>query len=141
MGSQVGRITEHPAADNGWRVGLDPEPGRGQGETLHFDWEEMVYTVVPDDDPWPEVPEERIERWWQLSRRPVEPEPEDALRRRLTMARERGAELGFTAREMRMLEEIERLKKVLDPSRDRPGWGSRKWEPRPGEVGPDGTRY
>ena len=145
MPPRRGRIIEPHSAKNHWRAKLDPEPERSEGETLHFDWEKMVYTVVPEDDPWPEVSDERIEEWWQLSRGVIEPEglaveARDA-RQKLELARQKGADQNFTAREMRMLEEIERLKKVLDPSRERPGWGSRAWEPRPGEVGPDGTRY
>lgn len=143
-GSRTGRIIEPHSAENGWRARFDPEPERREGETLHFDWEKMTYTVVPED-PWPEVPEDRIEEWWQLSRGVIDPEGLAAeardARSALESARQRGAEHNFTAREMRMLEEIERLKKVLDPGRERPGWESRAWEPRPGEVGPDGTRY
>lgn len=143
MGARKGRITDHPSSENGWRIGLEPEPERGEGEHLHYDWEEMVYTVVPEREPWPEVSEERVEKWWQLSRGPISGEEtsDDALLLKLALARERGGGLGFTAREMRMLEEIERLRTILDPNRERPGWGSRAWKPRPGEVGPDGTRY
>jgi hypothetical protein len=138
----VGRISEPPTPDNGWRVALSPEPELTEGEILYFDWEEMTYTVVPEADPWPEVSEARIEQWWQLSRAPVDDQPRGAeARTKLEEARRNGETSNFTAREMRMLQEIERLRKILDPSRERPGWGSRAWEPRPGEVGPDGTRY
>jgi hypothetical protein len=144
--ARVGRIIEPPLSENGWRAVLDPEPERAEGEWVYFDWEEMTYQVVPEDVLWPEVPEERIEQWWQWSRGPLDRDAEAEvealrLRNRLAEMRRNGVGLGFTAREMRMLEEIERLKKVLDPSRDRPGWGSRAWEPRPGEVGADGTRH
>jgi hypothetical protein len=139
----VGRITERPSPENGFRLGLEPTPQLAEGETYHLDWEKMTYEVVPEDVPWPEVSEERIEEWWQLSRGPPPDErtAEDDVLIKLGDARTKGAGLGFTAREMRMLDEIERLRKVLDPSRDRPGWGSRAWEPRPGEVGADGTRH
>lgn len=132
-----------PTAENGWRIVLDPKPELREGETVHLDWEKMSFEVVPEDVPWPEVSEERIEEWWQLSRGPLKGEEteDDALLRKLNEARARGAALGFTAREMRMLEEIERLRKARDPTRDRPGWGSRAWHPRRGEAGPDGTRH
>jgi hypothetical protein len=145
MGSRVGRVLEEASAANGWRAQLEPEPQLGDGETIHFDHEKMEYSVVPKDDPWPEVPEERIEEWWQLSRGVVEAQGLDLeakeARNALEAARREGSTSNFTCREMRMLEEIERLRKVLDPSRERPGWGARAWEPRAGEVGPDGTRY
>jgi hypothetical protein len=113
---------------------------------LHFDWEKMTYEVVQEDQVWPAVSEERIEEWWQLSRGPIDRESETSVALKhafdeLEVARAKAGGAGFTAREMRMLEEIERLRKVLDPSRDRPGWGSRAWQPRPGEVGADGTRH
>jgi hypothetical protein len=122
MGARKGRITDHPSSENGWRIGLEPEPERGEGEHLHYDWEEMVYTVVPEREPWPEVSEERVEKWWQLSRGPISGEEtsDDALLLKLALGRERGGGLGFTAREMRMLEEIERLRTILDPNRERP---------------------
>ena len=140
---RAGRISERPSAENGYHLGLDPQPELREGETFHLDWEKMTYEVVPEGVPWPEIADERIEEWWQLSRGPPPGErtAEDDILLKLGEARTLGFGLGFTAREMRMLEEIERLKKVLDPRRDRPGWGSRAWEPRPGEVGADGTRY
>jgi hypothetical protein len=70
------------------------------------------------------------------------PSPRNGWRTGYDPEPERGpGESIHTAREMRMLEEIERLRKVLDPDRQRPGWGARAWQPRPGEVGADGTRY
>lgn len=144
MPRSEGCITEVPSPENGFRLGLDPKPEPGKGETLHLDWEEMVYAVVPEDDPSPEVPEQRIEQWWlyvrEVSRREgLDKEAIDACDA-LEQARRRGARHNFTGREVRMLDEIERLRRLLDPSREIPGWGSRTWEPGPGEADIDRTR-
>jgi hypothetical protein len=145
MGSRIGRVLEEASAANGWRARLEPEPELQDGETIHFDYEKMEYAVVAEDELWPEVPDERIEEWWQQSRGVIGAHGLDleakTARDALENARHRGALSNFTCREMRMLEEIERLKRILDPSRERPGWGSRAWQPRPGEVGADGRRY
>jgi hypothetical protein len=145
MRSRGGRILEQASPANGWRARLEPEPELREGETVHFDHETLRYTVVPEDALWPDVTDERIEEWWQLSRGVADPFGLDLeakkARNALEEARRQGATSNFTSREMRMLEEIERLRKILDPSRERPGWGSRAWKPRPGEVGADGTRY
>ena len=137
MPRSTGRITEVPSPENGFRLGLDPKPQPADGETLHLDWEEMVYSVVPESDPWPEVPDNRIEQWWEFAREVRNGEALDKEARDASIvleeARRRGARHNFTSRELRMLDEIERLKKVIDPSRDRPGWGSREWGRRPGE--------
>lgn len=83
--NRIGRVLNIPSAKDGWELRMDPLPELREGDRVHVDWEAMTYTVVTDQPP--PVPDDRIAHWQTL--------------------RQKGE---LSERELRMLEEIERLK-------------------------------
>jgi hypothetical protein len=79
-----GRVLNIPSAKDGWELRLDPVPRLVNGDRLFVDWEAMTYSVGRAVPP---VSSDRIAEWRRL-----------------------GDDGKLAPRELRMLEEIERLR-------------------------------